>query len=128
MSTTQITGSMIVTNLAQIDNPATHTKSFSAMMMSNLMELRLLKNGVAELNYFGDSHRTRFTPEVFAETVEAFLKEEGIAELEYKGSFLFVQTFDGKKEPVITKVLVDTDKVTIHEAEFNWVVKENANA
>lgn len=128
MSTTQITGSMIVTNLEQINNPSLHSKVFGAMMMSNLMELRLLKNGIADLSYFGDSHRTRFTPEVFAETLEAFLKEKGIAELEYKGSFLFVQTSETKKEPVITNVIVDGDKVTLHEAELNWIVKASVNA
>lgn len=130
MGTIQITGSMIVTNIDRLYDPrhSVHADTFGAIMNTNLMDFRLLKNGVAELNYFGDSNRTHLTPKVFVEAMTAFLKEKNIAELEYKGEFLFVETQAGANAPVITKISVDTDKVTIREAELNWVVKESVNA
>jgi hypothetical protein len=130
MGTTQITGSMIITNIERLNDPRfnLYADVFGSLMTSNLMEFRLLKNGVAELNAFDESHRSRLTPTVFAEALITFLHSRNIVELAYKGEFLFIETQAGANAPVITKVSVDTDKVTVREAELNWVVKESVNA
>jgi hypothetical protein len=130
MGTTQITGSMIITNIDRLHDPRNnvHADVFGAIMNTNLMDFRLLKNGVAELNYFGDSDRTRLTPKAFAEALTAFLKEKNIADLEYKGAFMFVEIGNVFVRPVITKVSVNTDSVALHEASLTWAVKEDVNA
>lgn len=129
MGTTQITGSMIITNIDRLNDPRNnvHADVFGAIMNTNLMDFRLLKNGIAELSYFGDADRTRLTPKVFAEALTAFLKEKNIAELAYKGEFMFIE-IGTEVRPVITKVSVNTDKVVLHEAALTWTVKEEANA
>lgn len=130
MGTTQITGSMIITNIDRLHDPRNnvHADVFGAIMNTNLMDFRLLKNGIAELNYFGDSDRTRLTPQVFAEALSAFLKEKNIADLEYKGAFMFIEIGNVIVRPVITKVSVNTDKVALHKAALTWDVKEDVNA
>lgn len=130
MGTTQITGSMIITNIERLNDPRynVHADVFGAMMTNNLMDFRLLKNGVAELSYFGDSNRSSFTPKVFAEALTAFLNEKNIAELEYKGAFLFIEIGTVEVRPVITKVAVNTDSVVLQEAALTWTVKEETNA
>lgn len=130
MGTTQITGSMIITNIDRLNDPRNnvHADVFGAIMNTNLMDFRLLKNGIAELSYFGDADRTRLTPKVFAEALTAFLQEKNIAELEYKGAFMFIEIGAVEVRPVITKVSVNIDKVVLHEAALTWTVKEEVNA
>lgn len=130
MGTSQITGEMVITNAERLNDPRhnVYADVFGALMTSNLMEFRLLKNGVAELSYFGDSHRSRLTPKVFVEALTVFLKTKNIAELEYKGVFLFIETGTVTVKPVITSVTVNKDTVTLHEGTLAWTVKEEANA
>ena len=120
MDTYQITGKMVATNFERLNNPthSAHADTFKAMMDHNLMDFRLLKDGVAELSYLGPKNRTNLTPETFVQSLTDFIAVESISALEFVGAFLLIDTTGLR--PEMTQVVVEKTGVSIYEATVSW--------
>ena len=117
----EIVGQMIVTNTDKLHDPHfnAYNSIFGAIMASNLIEMRILEDGIVELHEHMPAEKSRLTPLEFAESLKKFLAYEGINELGFEGEFIFIRTAAGK-QPLMSEIVLKNGAITAYEAEIKW--------
>lgn len=98
---------------------------YKALRGYDFAGFRILKGGVCKIDSL-PAYDPKMALEAFRKSLTSFLAAENMSELEFTGHFLHISVDTAKSgaDPVITKIIVDSRGVTVHEGVVIWKVED----